>query len=172
MRGAAGFSDHAGKHPGDLATMNSATDRRRIVLPRDDELYRSHHFQPSRRQWPGMLVAGIAIGAVAAIAMSNVRNDDPVRAAAEPVRAVSFDRAPSLAGADAGITAAVRAALAADPTLAALPIAVNTQDGVVTLSGPAPDEPTRERAAVVAGAPEGVRGVDNRLLVLPAALRS
>lgn len=67
---------------------------------------------------------------------------------------------------DVGITAAVKTALAADPALSALRIEVDTRDGVVTLTGPAPDEKARARAAVLAGAPDGVRSVDNRLVVM------
>jgi hypothetical protein len=68
---------------------------------------------------------------------------------------------------DTGITIKVREALAADSTLAAVPIAVSTAQGVVKLEGQAPDAPTRERATVLAAATSGVRGVDNRL-TLPA----
>ena len=48
---------------------------------------------------------------------------------------------------------------------------VQFSDGVVTLSGPAPDEKSRDRAAVLAAAPDGVRQVDNRLVVLAAVSR-
>lgn len=64
---------------------------------------------------------------------------------------------------DSGITVKVRSALAADSTLAAVPIAVSTDHGVVKLEGQAPDAPTRERAAVVASSTAGVKAVDNRL---------
>ncbi|HLL11339.1 MAG TPA: BON domain-containing protein [Rubrivivax sp.] len=66
---------------------------------------------------------------------------------------------------DAGITAAVKTALAADPRLSAVKIDVDTRGGVVSLEGPAPDEKSRERAEVLAAAPEGVVRVDNRLVV-------
>lgn len=72
---------------------------------------------------------------------------------------------------DAGITASVKTALAADPALSALQINVDTHDGVVTLSGPAPDEKARDRAAVLAAAPDGVHQVDNRLVVLAPVSR-
>jgi osmotically-inducible protein OsmY len=68
---------------------------------------------------------------------------------------------------DAGITAAVKTALAADPSLSAVKIAVNTEAGVVSLEGPAPDSRSRERAEVLAAAPSGVLRVDNRLVVSP-----
>ena len=63
------------------------------------------------------------------------------------------------------MTAAVKTALAADPVLSAWKIDVTTRDGVVTLVGPAKDARSRDRAEVIAHAPEGVRGVDNQLVV-------
>jgi osmotically-inducible protein OsmY len=74
------------------------------------------------------------------------------------------DRAASALN-DAGITAAVKTALAADPRLSAVRIEVDTRGGVVSLQGPAPDEKSRERAGMLAAAPEGVLRVDNRLVV-------
>jgi len=67
---------------------------------------------------------------------------------------------------DAGITASIKASLAADPALSALKIEVDTQQGVVTLRGPAPSLEARDRATVLARAPQGVRAVNNEL-VLP-----
>lgn len=64
---------------------------------------------------------------------------------------------------DAGITAKVKAALAVDPALSASRIDVSTAGGIVRLDGPAPDAAAKARATVLAAAPEGVRGVDNRL---------
>ena len=66
----------------------------------------------------------------------------------------------------------VRSALAADTTLAAVPIAVSTDHGVVKLEGQAPDAQTRERATVVAAGTTGVKGVDNRLTLRPPAVLS
>lgn len=69
---------------------------------------------------------------------------------------------------DIGITTSIKTALAADPSLSALKIGVRTERGVVTLTGPAPSAAARDRAAVLAKAPEGVREVRNALS-LPAA---
>ncbi|RZL39367.1 MAG: BON domain-containing protein [Rubrivivax sp.] len=69
---------------------------------------------------------------------------------------------------DAGITAKVKAALAVDPALSAARIEVSTGNGIVRLDGPAPDAAAKARATVLATAPQGVRGVDNRL-ALPQA---
>ncbi|MDR7267964.1 osmotically-inducible protein OsmY [Pelomonas saccharophila] len=71
---------------------------------------------------------------------------------------------------DTGISLKVKTALAADPALSASRIEVTTTNGVVRLEGPAPDAAAKERATVLAGAPQGVRGVDNRL-ALPQAGR-
>jgi hypothetical protein len=70
---------------------------------------------------------------------------------------------------DTNITVNVRTALAADATLAVVPIAVSTDHGVVKLEGQAPDASTRERATVVAAATNGVKAVDNRLTLPPVA---
>lgn len=64
---------------------------------------------------------------------------------------------------DGAISLKVKAALAADPALSAARIDVNTTQGIVRLDGPAPDGAAKARATVLAGAPQGVRGVDNRL---------
>lgn len=64
---------------------------------------------------------------------------------------------------DATITAEVKAALAADPQLSALRIDVDTEGGVVTLTGPAPDEASRSRATQIAASPKGVTRVENQL---------
>lgn len=71
---------------------------------------------------------------------------------------------------DSGITVQVRSALAADATLAAVPIAVSTDHGVVKLEGQAPDAPTRERATVIASSAAGVKAVDNRLTLPPTTV--
>ncbi|MGQ3051301.1 MAG: BON domain-containing protein [Roseateles sp.] len=69
---------------------------------------------------------------------------------------------------DTAISLKVKTALAADPALSAPRIDVTTTQGIVRLEGPAPDQVAKDRATVLAGAPEGVRGVDNRL-TLPQA---
>lgn len=66
---------------------------------------------------------------------------------------------------DAGITAKVNAALAGDKELSALRIDVDTRDGVVTLSGPAPSASAKERAAELALKVEGVASVNNQLTI-------
>jgi osmotically-inducible protein OsmY len=81
--------------------------------------------------------------------------------------AAAADHGANLLG-DAGITASVKTALAADPALSAVKIDVTTHDGVVSLAGPAPDEKSRQRAEVLAAAPQGVVRVNNGLVVAPS----
>jgi hyperosmotically inducible protein len=68
---------------------------------------------------------------------------------------------------DPGITTAVKAKLAADDTVKAYRVDVDTKDGVVTLSG-AVDTPTAKSIAVqLAKDTNGVRDVVDRLTVTP-----
>lgn len=106
-------------------------------------------------------------------ALSSMRGvgDDVARGVTDAQQAARQASRQALDGAatavdDSAISLKVKAALAADPALSATRIEVSTQQGIVRLEGPAPDSAARDRATVLAGAPEGVRGVDNRL-VLP-----
>jgi hyperosmotically inducible periplasmic protein len=66
---------------------------------------------------------------------------------------------------DATITTKVNAALAADKDLSAVKIDVDTKNGVVTLTGPAPSADARQRATDLAKNVKGVSSVDNQLTV-------
>ncbi|MEP6825738.1 MAG: BON domain-containing protein [Ramlibacter sp.] len=66
---------------------------------------------------------------------------------------------------DVGITAKVNAALASDKDLSAIKINVDTKEGVVTLTGPAPTATAKERASELAKAVKDVKSVDNQLTV-------
>lgn len=68
---------------------------------------------------------------------------------------------------DAAITAQVSAALANDPQLSALAIDVDTTTGRVKLTGTAPSVEARDRATRLAAGVQGVRSVDNLLMVEP-----
>lgn len=74
-------------------------------------------------------------------------------------------QAQARAASDMGITAKVNAALVADDQLKATQINVDTRDGQVTLSGQAPDTASRERATTLAAAVDGVKQVNNQLVV-------
>jgi hyperosmotically inducible protein len=66
---------------------------------------------------------------------------------------------------DAGITAKVNTGLSADKDLSASKIDVDTKNGVVTLSGPAPSAQAKARATEIARNVKGVSSVNNQLTV-------
>lgn len=66
---------------------------------------------------------------------------------------------------DAAITAKVSTGLAADKDLSAIKIDVDTQQGVVTLTGPAPTATAKARAGEIARNVKGVSLVRNQLTV-------
>ena len=66
---------------------------------------------------------------------------------------------------DALITTEVKAAIATDKDLSAIKIDVDTHDGVVTLSGPAPTAAAKERASEIARNVKGVNSVNNQLTI-------
>jgi hypothetical protein len=81
------------------------------------------------------------------------------RPAAEPVPAAS-----SPADADGAITRTVRAQIAGDNALKELQIDVNTADGVVRLSGMAPDQAAVDHARELAAGVPNVQKVDTSAL--------
>lgn len=66
---------------------------------------------------------------------------------------------------DAAITARVKAAMAADGELKALRIDVDTREGEVTLRGSAPNDKALARASDLAKSVDGVKRVDNLLVI-------
>jgi hyperosmotically inducible periplasmic protein len=66
---------------------------------------------------------------------------------------------------DATITANVNARLVKDKDLSGIRIDVDTQDGVVTLSGLAPSASAKEHASEVAHKVDGVHSVNNQLTI-------
>ncbi|HSV35928.1 MAG TPA: BON domain-containing protein [Ramlibacter sp.] len=86
-----------------------------------------------------------------------------VRNAAEDTKAMGAAAADKID--DASITAKVNAGLSTDKDLSAIRIDVDTQSGVVTLSGPAPSATAKERASEIARAVKGVTSVNNQLTV-------
>ena len=73
--------------------------------------------------------------------------------------------AASEAATDATIVTQINAALMADDRLKATKIDVRAEDGRVTLTGTAPDAGSQARATTLATAVNGVRSVDNQLVV-------
>lgn len=68
---------------------------------------------------------------------------------------------------DTAITAAVKAGILAEPGLKVLEIGVDTANGIVTLSGSVEEGDSVKKAAQIASGVQGVRSVDNRLVVNP-----
>jgi hyperosmotically inducible protein len=66
---------------------------------------------------------------------------------------------------DPGITTSVKSRLAADDTVKAYQIDVDTREGVVTLSGNVPSTEAKVRAVALARETEGVRNVIDNLMV-------
>ena len=66
---------------------------------------------------------------------------------------------------DAGITAAVKAGILAEPGLKVLKIDVETVQGVVTLTGSADSPMNVDKATQIASGVQGVKSVDNRVAV-------
>lgn len=79
------------------------------------------------------------------------------------IKEVATDAKNSVA--DATITASVNAKLASDKELSALRINVDTVDGKVALRGVAPTPTAKDRATQLASAVDGVRSVENQLVV-------
>jgi hypothetical protein len=73
---------------------------------------------------------------------------------------------------DAGITTAVKSKMAADDTVKAYQIDVDTQNKVVTLSGEVDSPAQRDQAIVLARNTKGVADVIDRLRVNPTAATS
>lgn len=69
---------------------------------------------------------------------------------------------------DAAITAKVSAGLVEDAALSAVKIDVDTNNGVVTLTGPAPSQSAKDRASTIAQGVKGVTSVVNNLTVNPS----
>lgn len=66
---------------------------------------------------------------------------------------------------DASITAAIKGKYLVDDTLKGLDISVDTEQGVVTLTGPVQSDTAKELATQIAQGVEGVVRVDNQLTV-------
>lgn len=107
-----------------------------------------------RPQSPPASTSGLQTAPMAA-------DDLPPTAAGQPA-----DAAPPVD--DAVITAQIEALIEKDAELAALDIDVATLDGKVILSGTAPSEALRARAAELAVTIDGVIGILNQVIVKPA----
>ena len=77
---------------------------------------------------------------------------------------VTAGKSENIAG-DTAITAKIKVELVRAPDLKSTDISVHTTDGQVTLTGTVPEPQQIEQAAKVAGGVDGVRNVDNKLIV-------
>jgi osmotically-inducible protein OsmY len=139
------------------------------------------------RSWPATLLAIAACTVVAAcdrprddrtaaqradttVAKAEQKTDEAranVREAARDAKQATVNAADAAGDKvkDATITMGVKSRLAADPTLSALAIDVDTAGGRVALHGTAPDAAARDRATQIAGQVDGVLSVENQLTV-------
>lgn len=84
------------------------------------------------------------------------------------IAATALAVAVACSASDPGITTAVKSKLAADDTVKAYQIDVDTSGGVVTLSGAVESQAAKDRALQLARETDGVSRVDDRLTVNPA----
>ena len=96
---------------------------------------------------------------------TSAANQQPAAPQGPSVETNVMGAGPAAGGAtdDTGIETQVKSALAADSDLGALKIDVDSQDGVVTLRGSAPDPIAKERAAELVKALPNVKSVENQL---------
>jgi hyperosmotically inducible periplasmic protein len=107
--------------------------------------YDAMHTRKLDTRWQGILLAILMVVAGAAMA---------------------GERSTGQAIDDTLITTKVKASLATDPQVSALAITVETDNGIVTLSGVVENESERQRAIQLAQGIDGVKRVDaNKLLV-------
>lgn len=74
-------------------------------------------------------------------------------------------RADGVAAADSSISAAIRERFQSDAELRRYGLGIRTYNGTVTLSGTVGSYPSRDRAVRIARATQGVRNVNNRIVV-------
>ena len=97
------------------------------------------------------------------------RAGDAIKDATQKAESSSGKVVQSMSGkaGDAAITASVLSELAKDANLSAIKIDVDTKDGKVTLTGPAPTAAARDKAGALAKSTKGVTSVSNKLTVQP-----
>jgi hyperosmotically inducible periplasmic protein len=112
------------------------------------------------------LAVGLAVGLAACNRESQPKTSDLSSGPGPGSGATSgkLGKTENVAG-DTAITAKIKVELLRAPDVKSTDIAVDTRDGQVTLTGTVPDPQQIEQAAKVAGGVEGVRNVDNKLIV-------
>ncbi len=128
---------------------------------------------PTNQQRPALLAAV----AVIAIALSSGCDKPTTTSTTTPKTTTTATPTPKVekamdktadAVADTAVTTKVKTALLADPDVKGLQISVETNNGVVSLTGAVDKAGNVERAAAVAKGVEGVKSVNNRLTVKPS----
>lgn len=127
-----------------------------------------------KRQGRAPLALILAAGGLLLLAACSRQDDDldghlghldgTVTQAPQP-GAAALPISPEQAATDAAISAEIKAKFAADSTLAPLAIGVRTREGLVELSGQAPDVAVRDHATRVAATAKNVLSVDNHMAV-------
>ncbi len=130
---------------------------------------------PTRSRTAALLATAAATVMLMACGQHELGAGDPAEAAINNVAAVvtpplsakQLEAKSREAALDATITAEIKAQFASDPPLNALHIQVETREGLVVLSGKAPDAGLKERATRSAITVKDVLSVDNKM-VLPS----
>ena len=132
------------------------------------------HQTPTRTRAATLLATAAAAVMLMACGQHELGAGDPAEAAinraaavvSPPPNAQQLEAKSREAALDATITAEIKAQFANDPPLNALHIQVETREGLVVLSGKAPDAGLKERATRLAVTVKDVLSVDNKM-VLP-----
>jgi len=125
-----------------------------------------------------LIVTGLAVAPVASYANGTMGTKDATNAQAGSTTTQGHsgmtNNATQKTGAaisDAAITTKVKAKFAADSTVRATKIHVDTDNGVVKLTGTAKSQDEAARAAEIAKSTEGVSSVDNAIQVSSAGMK-
>lgn len=125
-----------------------------------------------------LIVTGLAVAPVASYATGTMATKDATNAQAGSTTTQGHssmtNNATQKTGAalsDAAITTKVKAKFAADSTVRATKIHVDTDNGVVKLTGTAKSQDEAARAAEIAKSTEGVSSVDNAIQVSSAGVK-
>ncbi len=125
----------------------------------------------NHRTLPALLFAGIIAGGLA-LSGCHQKQSSPgqqMKQGADEFGAGAVKKASQVGQviADSAITTKIKAQLAADEGLSGSDIDVDTNNGVVTLSGTVNSEALRARAGQIASNTGGVKGVTNTIKVAP-----
>jgi hyperosmotically inducible protein len=111
----------------------------------------------------GLAACGNPHSGAAATAGNNV--DQAARSAGNAVGTAAANTGQAIT--DTAITTQVKAAIMAEPGLKVMQIGVDTNQGVVTLTGTVKSQRDSDRATAVARGVNGVKSVNNQLTITP-----